>query len=117
MTVRLADQTQITIADCLVGVEIEYQGIIIKRTLYVHPNSDSEEISLGKGSMQLLGFTLSDSRGRNLWDASDPQSMDPEVSRQISQFFGRKADLGIPEESGQMESNISEPEDVAMFAC
>ncbi len=85
--------------------------------LYVHPNSDSEEISLGKGSMQLLGFTLSDPKGHNLWDASDPQSMDPEVSRQISQFFGRKADLGIPEESGQMESDGTEPENVAMFAC
>ncbi len=33
MTVRLADQTKTTIADCLVGVEIEYQGTMIRRML------------------------------------------------------------------------------------
>ncbi len=56
--------------------------------------------------MQLLGFTLSDPRGRNLWDASDPQSLDPEVLKQISQFFGRKADASVSMESGQLESDI-----------
>ncbi len=95
MTVRLADQTTTTIADYPVRVEIEYLGTTIRRTLHVNPNSDSKEISLSNGSMQLLGFTLKDPWGRNLWDASDPQTVDPEVSKQISQFFGRIADAGV----------------------
>ncbi len=57
---------------CLIGVDIEYDGYWVKTDLWVHDDSDTEDISLGKPSMGQLGFSLRVPRGQNIWTSKDP---------------------------------------------
>ncbi len=47
LTVHLANQQRVTITDCLKGVDVEFQGHCIKTDLWIHDDSDTEDISLG----------------------------------------------------------------------
>ncbi len=80
LTVRLANQQRVTIIDCLKGVDVEFQGRCIKTDLWIHDDSDTEGISLGKSSMQQLGFGLTNPSGQNLWTQKDPRRSVPVVA-------------------------------------
>ncbi len=83
-----------TLTECLLGVDIEHDGEWIKTDLWVHDDSETEDISLGKPAMEHPGFALRDRRGQNIWTTQDLLQNDPSVAAFLSQQFGRRASSG-----------------------
>ncbi len=94
LNVHLADQMWVTLTECLLGVDIESDGEWIKTDLWVHDDLEMEDISLGKPSMERLGFALRDRRGRNIWTTQDPLQNDPSVTAFLNQWFGCRGSSG-----------------------
>ncbi len=69
-------------------MDIEFQGHWIQVDLWIHDDSDTEDISLGKDAMQQLGFALTDPAGQNMWTTKDPLKDDPQVAALMTQLFG-----------------------------
>ncbi len=95
LNVWLANQTQVTITECLKDVDVEFQGHWIQVDLWIHHDSDTEDISLGKDAMQRLGFALTDPARQNTWMAKDPLKDDPQVAALMTQLFGHRASNGV----------------------
>ncbi len=89
-----ANQSRVTITECLKDVDIEFQGHWIQTDLWIHDDSDTEDISLGKDAMQWLGFALTDPMGQNMWTTKDPLQDDPQVAALMTQLFGRQVSNG-----------------------
>ncbi len=103
----LADQTRVTITECLKNVDVEYQGNWIQTDLWIHDDSDTEDICLGKDAMARLGFAMSDLAGDNVWMTQDPLQDDPSVAALMTQLFGHRASNGGAH--GKSNSKSEEP--------
>ncbi len=88
LNVHLADQMQVTLTECLMGVEIECNGYWVKTDLWVHDDSDTEDIPLGKPAKERLGFSLRGPGGHNIWTTQDPLRGNPHVTELMGQMFG-----------------------------
>ncbi len=116
----MADQRKITIEDCLKGVEIEYARKCIKTNVWIHDDSPTEDLSLGKIAMHELGFVLNDPKGRNIWTMADKEQEDAQLMEEMSEFYRRKSPKSglkpkIEDHIAQVSINI--PDKAATSFC
>ncbi len=90
--VRLVDQREVIISKCLAGVVVESEGQTIKINVWIQEDSPTEDLSLRKLAMRMLGFALRNPAGKNIWQFEDLKLKYPQVTEQVMQFFGRKID-------------------------
>ncbi len=81
---------QVTISDCLKDVDITFQGNSIKTNVWIHDDSPTEDLSLGKDVLYELGCSLRDPSGKSIWTTPDVLAADPAVLEEMSQFFKRE---------------------------
>ncbi len=79
---------EVMISKCLTGVIIESEGQTIKINVWIQVDLPTEDLSLGKPLMQMLGFALCNLAGRDIWEYEDPKLKYPQVTEQVTQFFG-----------------------------